>query len=229
MKSGAPRSSSVARCSSPAASASPIAGSSCGTLLSSAASTSANFLLVSIFTCSTCNTCRVVVGSAIALAPVEDFRARPLGRLNACLEHPQIRTSGVLLPEIKRRHPARPARCGNTCQPLNGTLLVRPFGGSGDHVFRIEMSNPLAPHSDERLRRQLIHRFPRVFDGRESIPPDRAFAPFFALLLAFAGGTHGFPGDAIRLVDVLGGAFPALLMDQVKIAQGRLLVRHPLE
>jgi len=28
---------------------------------------------------------------------------------------------------------------------------------------------------------------------------------------------------------VLGGAFPALLMDQVKIAQGRLLVRHPLE
>src|SRR5262249_12780006 len=119
--------------------------------------------------------------------------------------------------------------CGNSCQPLNGNLLVRPFGGSRGHVFRIEMSNPLAPHSDECPRRQLIHRFPRVFDGREGIPPDRAFAPFFALLLAFAGGTHGFPGDAIRLVDVLGGAFPALLMDQVKIAQGRLLVRHPLE
>src|SRR5215467_5459664 len=117
------------------------------------------------------------------------------------------------------------------CQPERpfGNLLVRPFGGSGGHVFRIEMTNPLAPHSDERPRRQLIHRFPRVFDGREGIPPDRAFAPFFALLLAFAGGTHGFPGDAIRSVDVLGGAFPALLMDQVKIAQGRLLVRHPLE
>ena len=28
---------------------------------------------------------------------------------------------------------------------------------------------------------------------------------------------------------MFGGAFPALLMDQVKIAQGRLLVRHPLE
>src|SRR5215472_19238241 len=37
-------------------------------LCSSAASTSANFLLVSIFTCSTCNTCRVIVGSAIALS-----------------------------------------------------------------------------------------------------------------------------------------------------------------
>src|SRR5262249_18740006 len=78
MKSGAPRSSSVARCSSPVASASPIAGSSCGTLLSSAASTSANFLLVSIFTCSTCNTCRVMVGSAIALSiSVGQFADKP--------------------------------------------------------------------------------------------------------------------------------------------------------
>jgi len=118
-------------------------------------------------------------------------------------------------------------RVRQLCQPLNGNLLVRPFGGGGGHVFRIEMSNPLAPHSDERPRCQLIHRFPRVFDGRKGIPPDRAFAPFFAFLHAFAGGTHGFPSDAIRLGDVLGGAFPALLMDQVKIAQGRLLVRHP--
>src|SRR5262245_64126433 len=89
----------------------------------------------------------------------------------------------------------------------NGNLLVRPFGGSGGRVFRIEMSNPLAPHSDERPRRQLIHRFPRVFDGGERISPDRAFAPFFAFLHAFAGGTPGFPGDAVRLADVLGGAF----------------------
>ena len=91
------------------------------------------------------------------------------------------------------------------------------------------MSNPLAPHFDERPRCQLIHRFPLVFDGRNGIPPDRAFAPSFAFLHAFAGGTHGFPSDAIKLADVLGGAFPTLLMDQVKIAQGRLLVRHPLE
>jgi hypothetical protein len=54
-------------------------------------------------------------------------------------------------------------------------------------------------------------------------------APFFAFLPAFAGGTHGFPSDAIRLADVLCGAFPALLMDQVKITQGRFLLRHPLE
>jgi hypothetical protein len=37
------------------------------------------------------------------------------------------------------------------------------------------MSNPLAPHFDERRRCQLIHRFPRVFDGRNGIRPDRAF------------------------------------------------------
>ena len=129
----------------------------------------------------------------------------------------------------RREGPCSARACVNSYQPLNGNLLVRPFGGGGGHVFRIEFSNPLAPHSDERPRCQLIHRFPRVFDGRKSIPPDRAFAPFFAFLPAFAGGTHGFPSDAIRLADVFGGAFPALLMDQVKIAQGRLLVRHPLE
>src|SRR5258705_936252 len=87
--------------------------------------------------------------------------------------------------------------CGNSCQPLNGNLLVRPFGGGGGHVFRIEMRNPLAPHSDERPRCQLIHRFPRVFDGRKGFPPDRAFAPFSAFLPAFPGATHGFPSDAI--------------------------------
>src|SRR6201986_3702598 len=101
------------------------------------------------------------------------------------------------------------------------------FCGRGHRVFRIETSNPLAPHSDECPRCQLIHRFPLAFDGREGIPPNRTFAPSFAFLDAFAGGTHGFPSDAIRLADVLGGAFPALLMYQVKIAQGRLLVRHP--
>src|ERR1700677_2642566 len=84
-------------------------------------------------------------------------------------------------------------------------LLVRPFGGGGGHVFRIKKRNPLAPHSDERPRCKLIHRFPRIFDGRKGIPPDRAFAPFFAFFPAFAGGTHGFPSDAIRLADVLGG------------------------
>ena len=97
------------------------------------------------------------------------------------------------------------------------------------HVFRLEMGNPLAPHSDERLRRQLLHRFPRLFDGRKRISPDRAPAPFFALLPAFAGGAHRFPGDAIGLAEVLRGAFPALLMDQVEIVQVRLPVRHPLE
>src|SRR5712672_3031918 len=119
--------------------------------------------------------------------------------------------------------------CGNSCQPLNGNLLLRPFSGGGGHVFRIEFSNALAPHSDERPRCQLIHRLPRLFYGRKSIPPDRAFTPFLAFFPAFAGGAHGFPSDAIRLADVLGGAFPALLMDQVKIAQGGLLMRHPLE
>src|SRR5882724_6013531 len=110
--------------------------------------------------------------------------------------------------------PARPAGAATPANHSTEILLVRPFGGGG-HVFRVEFSNPRAPHSDERLRCQLVDRFPRLFDGRKRIPPDRAFAPLFAFLPAFAGGTHGFPGDAIRLADVLGGAFPALLMDQV--------------
>src|SRR5205085_10377687 len=59
--------------------------------------------------------------------------------------------------------------------------------------------------------------------------PTRRSSDLRAFLHAFAGGAHGFPGDAVRLVDVLGSAFPALLMDQVEIAQGRLPVRHPLE
>src|SRR5712672_1538441 len=121
-----------------------------------------------------------------------------------------------------------PARPAGAATPANHSTGIYWFGGGG-HVFRVEFSNPRAPHSDERLRCQLVDRFPRLFDGRKSIPPDRAFAPLFAFLPAFAGSTHGFPGDAIRLADVLGGAFPALLMDQVKIAQGRLPVRHPLE
>src|SRR6266850_7240134 len=77
---------------------------------------------------------------------------------------------------------------GNSCQPLNGNLLGRPCGGGG-HVFRIEISDPVAPHSDECPRCQLIDRFPRVFDGRKRIPPDRAFAPFFAFLPAFASSS----------------------------------------
>src|SRR5262249_50589235 len=61
--------------------------------------------------------------------------------------------------------------------PANHSTEIYWFaGGGGGHVFRIEMSNPLAPHSDERPRCQLIHRFPRVFDRRKGIPPNRAFA-----------------------------------------------------
>src|SRR5690349_5702951 len=71
--------------------------------------------------------------------------------------------------------------------------------------------------------------FHAFLDGRKRIAPDRAPAPFFALLPAFAGGAHGFPGDAIGLAEVLRGAFPALLMDQVEIVQVRLPARHPLE
>src|SRR4029077_20299604 len=91
------------------------------------------------------------------------------------------------------------------------------------------MSNPLAPHSDERLRRQLLHRFPRLFDGRKRIAPDRAPAPFYALLPAFAGCAHRFPGDGIGLAEGLRGTFPALLMDQVEIVQVWLPVRPPPE
>src|SRR4029077_9522582 len=93
----------------------------------------------------------------------------------------------------------------------------------------MEKRNPLAPHSDERPRCQFIHRFPRLFDGRKRIAPDRAPAPFYALLPALAGGAHRFPGYAIGLAEVLRGAFPALLMDQVEIVQVWLPVRPPPE
>jgi hypothetical protein len=32
----------------------------------------------------------------------------------------------------------RSADIGNSCQPLNGNLLIRPFGGGGGRVFRIQ-------------------------------------------------------------------------------------------
>src|SRR5213075_1642746 len=86
-----------------------------------------------------------------------------------------------------------------------------------------------APHSDERLRCHIVYRFPLPLEGRKRIAPDRASAPLLAFLSAFAGGAHGFPGDAIGLTNVLGSAFPPLLMDQVEIAQVRLPVRDPLE
>jgi len=57
---------------------------------------------------------------------------------------------------------------------------VRRRRRRGGHVFRFEMSNPLAPHSDERRRCQLIHRFPRLFDGRIvalNSPPTVQLAP----------------------------------------------------
>src|SRR3954454_2765398 len=101
--------------------------------------------------------------------------------------------------------------------------------GGGRHVFRVEFGDPGAPHADELIRCHLVHRFPLALECWKRIAPDRAFAPSLALLLAFARGAHRFPREAIGLADVLGGAFPALLMDQVEIAEVRLAVRDPLE
>src|SRR5206468_1218731 len=63
--------------------------------------------------------------------------------------------------------------CHSWTKPLDENLLLRLSGGGGGHVFRTEFSNPRAPHSDERPRCQLVDRFPRLFDSRKSIPPDR--------------------------------------------------------
>jgi len=60
-----------------------------------------------------------------------------------------------------------------------------------------------------------------VFDSWKCIAPDCSFAPSFAFFFTFIGGTHGFPGNAVRMADVLCGPLPSLLMDQIEITESR--------
>src|SRR4029078_11490207 len=60
-----------------------------------------------------------------------------------------------------------------------------------------------------------------MFDGGKRIAPDCQFAPPLTFFLAFISGAHGFPGDALRLADVLCGPLPTLLMNQVQGTEGR--------
>jgi len=48
---------------------------------------------------------------------------------------------------------------------------------------------------------------------------------FFALI----GDTHGFPGDALRMANVLCGPLPSLLMNQVQITESRFPAGPELE
>ena len=65
-----------------------------------------------------------------------------------------------------------------------------------------------------------------MLEGRERVPPNGAFAPPVAFFPALVGGAHGYPGKAVGMRDMLCGALGALLMDQVKVSQRRLL-QHP--
>src|SRR5689334_25402241 len=58
-----------------------------------------------------------------------------------------------------------------------------------------------------------------MFNGGKRIAPDRQFAPPLAFFFAFIGGAHGSPGDAIRMADVLCGALPSFLMNQIQITE----------
>src|ERR1700759_5626282 len=98
-------------------------------------------------------------------------------------------------------------------------LLLRHRG-----IARIERIDPLTPHLHEGRGSDLVDRFPDVLDGRQRIAPDRLLAPALALLLAFAGGAHRFPRRPFRMLHMLRSALPALLVDQIKIARGRILV-----
>src|SRR5215470_18487710 len=62
-----------------------------------------------------------------------------------------------------------------------------------------------------------------MFDGGKRVAPDCSFAPSFAFFFSFIGGTHRFPGNAFRVADVLCGSLPSLLMNQVQVAERRLL------
>ena len=76
------------------------------------------------------------------------------------------------------------------------------------------MIDALLPHGNKRGRGQLIDGFPGVLDARKGVSPDRAFAPFLALFPPFISGAHRFPGDPLRIADVLRRSLHALLMDQ---------------
>src|SRR4029078_8569238 len=68
-----------------------------------------------------------------------------------------------------------------------------------------------------------------MFDGGKRIAPDCQFAPPLTFFLAFIGGAHGFPSDALRLADVLCSPLPSLLMNQVQVTEGRLPAGFELE
>ena len=57
------------------------------------------------------------------------------------------------------------------------------------------------------------------------ILPNSSFAPLFTFLSTVSGSAHRFPRNPVWLVDVLCGSLPSLLVDQIKIAERRFLVR----
>ena len=68
-----------------------------------------------------------------------------------------------------------------------------------------------------------------MFGVWKRILPDSSFAPLFAFLPTFLGRTHRLPRNPIWLANVFCGSSPALLMNQIKIAERRLLVRIRLK
>src|ERR1700730_11089594 len=68
-----------------------------------------------------------------------------------------------------------------------------------------------------------------MLEGRKRVPPNGAFAPFVTFFPALVGSAHRLPGDPLRMADVFRGALPALLMNQIEIAEGRFLMRIPFE
>src|SRR5246127_5197981 len=73
------------------------------------------------------------------------------------------------------------------------------------------------PHRHERARGEAIDRLPFAFDRRQRVAPDGALAPSLALRQALLGCAHRLPGNLLRVADVFGGSFPALLVDPIEI------------
>src|SRR5262249_11680200 len=116
------------------------------------------------------------------------------------------------------------------CRPIGkyrkGVELLRRHRGG---VAGVELRDALVPHLYEGPGGQVFNRLPDLFDRRQRILPTGALAPFLAPLPSLVGGAHRFPGNAVRMADMFGRALGALLMDQIKVAQCRLLMRLYLE
>jgi len=106
----------------------------------------------------------------------------------------------------------------------------RRIGSIGSvRISRIEEIHTSPPHVNEFARSQIIYSLPAMSDRRQRIAPNSPLAPFFPFFLTFVRGAHRLPRNPPWMGDVLGGSLPSLLMDEIKVAEGRRPMRVPFK